>query len=72
MEETKNINGKFEIDAILSSDFSSSDKSEMITTENDDLLQSYKEQQTNWNSEVATDTQKQYDISKGFNLDQSF
>ena len=33
----------------------------MITTENDDLLQSYKEQQTNWNSEVATDTQKQYD-----------
>lgn len=72
MEETKNIKGKFEIDAILNSDYSSSDTNKVINTEEDELLQLYKKQQVDWDSEMNDNTKKQFDINKGFNLNQSF
>lgn len=72
MEETKNIKGKFEIDAILNSDYSSTDINKVIITEEDELLQSYKEQQADWGSETNDNTKKQFDINKEFNLNQSF
>lgn len=72
MEKTKNSNDKFEIDAILSSDYYSSDKAKGIYNEEDDLLQSYKKQQSSWNNEISDNPNNQFDIDKGFNLNQSF